>query len=60
MHQQSKVAPDSDHAQTYIFLGNLYQQQGDAEKAMKIWSEGSAAFPESSALAKKLAASTQN
>jgi len=60
LQQQAKVAPDSDHAQTYIFLGNLYQQQGDPEKAMEIWAQGNAAFPESSALSKKLDAATEN
>ncbi len=52
---QQKGAPAvEDHfADTYVFLGNLYEQQGDAEKAQAIWQEGYDAFPEHEDLAGK-------
>ncbi len=60
LDQQSRLAPANDHAQTYVFLGNLYQQQGDVEKAMQIWKDGSMAFPDNAELADKFDNSTSN
>lgn len=53
LEKQKNSAPNESHAQTYKYLGNLYQQQGDAEKANAIWQEGLNAFPDDEALAEK-------
>jgi tetratricopeptide (TPR) repeat protein len=39
-----------EYAQTYLFLGNLYQQQGKSEKALEVWKKGSTLFPEDGSL----------
>ena len=51
--QQADAPPQSHHAQTYVFLGNLYQQQGDQEKAKEIWATGLSAFPDDGDLLSK-------
>jgi tetratricopeptide (TPR) repeat protein len=56
LDQQATAPPSPDHAQTYVYLGNLYQQQGDSDRAREIWEQGLAAFPEDAALAAKLEA----
>ncbi|MFT5286271.1 MAG: tetratricopeptide (TPR) repeat protein [Planctomycetota bacterium] len=60
LEQQARVTPEDNHAQTYMFLGNLYQQQGNNSKAESVWLQGNAAFPNDEALAEKLANSTSN
>ncbi|HYC76759.1 MAG TPA: hypothetical protein VEI02_03930 [Planctomycetota bacterium] len=55
--QQSKSgASKPEFAQTYLFLGNLYQQTGNPEKALALWKAGAAAFPENESLRAQLAA----
>jgi tetratricopeptide (TPR) repeat protein len=53
--QQSALPPAKGHADAYLFLGNLYQQTGNAEKALQTWKSGAGLFPEHAALAQKLA-----
>ncbi len=43
--QEKKGDLQPHYAQTYLFLGNLYQQQGNAEKAQQAWRKGLALFP---------------
>jgi lipopolysaccharide biosynthesis regulator YciM len=35
---------------TYLFLGNLYQSNGEREKALEIWRDGLELFPDSQEL----------
>jgi len=44
--QQDEVAPRPEFAMTYLFLGNLRQANGEMTKALEIWREGLAHFPE--------------
>ncbi len=53
LDQQKNQPANANHAQTYKYLGNLYQQQGDTEKAQAIWQEGLTAFPDDASLAEK-------
>ena len=52
--QQEEGAPEPHFAQTYVLLGNLYQQQGKTEKAAEIWGKGAALFPMDEGLKAKL------
>jgi len=45
------------HAQTYLLLGNLYQQSGKDAEARQVWAEGSAQFPENAELKSRLSGS---
>lgn len=55
--EQQKAQPkQADFAQTHLWLGNLYQQTGQLEKAKGAWSEGLALFPGDAELAAKLEA----
>ena len=44
-----------EYAQTYYFLGNMYLQAGDTEKALQTWREGLGAYPDSEMLLEQLA-----
>jgi len=51
LREQQSVSPDKGgFAETYLYLGNLYQQTGQADKARGVWEEGSSRFPEHSGL----------
>lgn len=52
--QQEAAAPQEHFAQTYLFLGNLYAQSGNQEKAREIWSRGSRLYPQVDELRQKL------
>ncbi|MFT5051585.1 MAG: tetratricopeptide (TPR) repeat protein [Chlamydiales bacterium] len=52
--QQSRGMPKPSHAQTHLLLGNLYQQLGDRDKAIKAWQTGSSLFPDYEALREQL------
>lgn len=52
--QQRTMAPQPHHVQTYILLGNLYQQSGKAEQAKATWQEGLGVFPGHAALIEAL------
>ncbi|MCK6448566.1 MAG: hypothetical protein L6Q99_19415 [Planctomycetes bacterium] len=55
--EQQKTQPkQADFAQTHLWLGNLYQQTGQLEKAKGAWSQGLALFPGDAELAAKLEA----
>jgi tetratricopeptide (TPR) repeat protein len=52
MKQQEErgVAAGSRGAETYLFLGNLYAQNGEAERAREVWGRGLQRFPSHAAL----------
>lgn len=52
--QQEKHAPEAHFASTYVILGNLYEQQGKADKAQEIWKRGQTAFPDNAEIKKKI------
>jgi tetratricopeptide (TPR) repeat protein len=39
-----------EYAQTYQFLGNLYDQAGKADKAAEVWQKGASLFPDNASL----------
>ncbi len=53
--QQSKVAPEPQHAMTHLFLGNLYAQRGEMDKARQNWSRGLEIDPDNADLKKQIA-----
>lgn len=48
--QQEQKPPQEGFEQSYLLLGNIYQQSGDMEKAVETWKQGLVAFPENSDL----------
>jgi tetratricopeptide (TPR) repeat protein len=52
--QESQVAPRAEFVQTYLFLGNLYEQQGSREKALETWRKGGSRFPDHPELSRRL------
>jgi tetratricopeptide (TPR) repeat protein len=54
VEQQGRSAPDPKFAQTYLFLGNMYEQTGQAEKAQATWQQGLAAYPDDADLRQRL------
>lgn len=53
LEHQERAAPRDDHALTYQFLGNLYDQTGDHEKALALWRRGATRFPDDETLRAK-------
>lgn len=53
--QQEVRAPEGRFAQTYVWLGNLYDQQGRAADARAAWERGLALYPSHDGLRRKLA-----
>ena len=53
--QQRKREARPEFAQSYYYLGNMYLETGNAEKARRAWSEGLEAFPDSDILRDQLA-----
>ena len=51
---QEQQTADSNHAQTYLFLGNMYLETGDAAKALSTWRRGLERFPASDALREQI------
>ncbi|MEQ1894866.1 MAG: hypothetical protein ABL998_20175 [Planctomycetota bacterium] len=51
--QQERSAPKASHASTYFFLGNLYDQMGERDKAAAVWARGFELFPDSDQLRAK-------
>lgn len=49
--QQQGQAQEPRFAQTYLFLGNMYQQTGQPQKALSTWQAGLAQYPGSEELA---------
>ena len=54
LEQQAGDASEPHFAQTYLFLGNMYQQTGQAEKAQATWQQGLGLFPGNEALASQV------
>ena len=52
--QQEAGAPQAHFAQTYVFLGNLYADGGDAEKAREAYERGLRWHPDNSQLKQQL------
>lgn len=50
LSQQKGQAAEPRFAQTYLFLGNMYQQTGQPEKALSTWQEGLSQYPGSTEL----------
>jgi tetratricopeptide (TPR) repeat protein len=58
--EQQQNQPASPHfAQTYYFLGNMYQQTGNQAKALEIWQQGLGRYPDSEMLRQQLAGAGQ-
>lgn len=55
--QEARGGAEEGYDQTYLFLGNLYQQTGKTEQAKAIWQKGSALFPQNAELKAALAGS---
>ncbi|GEM_PF-1490410 len=58
VQQQAQVAPDDNHAQTHLLLGNMYQQLGEHGKAVAAWQAGLVVFPNHEGLLQQLALAT--
>ena len=56
--QQRHQTPSAGHGQTYLLLGNLYQQMGQTEKALQVWQEGAGIFPDMAELQAQIDASS--
>ena len=52
--QQEQNASEPRYAQTYLILGNLYEQRGEMEKAAEIWANGLGFFPADTELRSKV------
>ncbi len=50
VEKQGQMPKDDEQAQTYLFLGNMYQQTGKPEKALATWQQGLALFPDNAEL----------
>ncbi|MBK6938619.1 MAG: hypothetical protein IPH13_00220 [Planctomycetes bacterium] len=53
--QEASGTSKPEYAQTYVFLGNLYELQGKTDKAKEIWNKGAGKFPGSAELKGKVA-----
>ena len=51
--QQEKMPVEAHQAQTYLFLGNLLEEQGDTARAKEMWQKGARRHPDNQDLAKK-------
>jgi tetratricopeptide (TPR) repeat protein len=60
VERQASLPKSPDHAQTYLLLGNLYQQTGEHEKAAAMWANGAALFPDDAELAARIAQGSGN
>lgn len=54
VEQQERQAAKPQFAQTYFFLGNMYQRKGDAKAALDAWRRGLALFPDSEMLREQI------
>ncbi len=53
VRQQDSTSPRPEEARTYLYLGNLYEQQGQFDKAAAIWAKGIQRHPDDSGLVHK-------
>ncbi len=52
---QQEQSPSQPHfAQTYLYLGNLYQERGELDKAAETWAKGFGLFPNDADLRSKV------
>ena len=56
IRQQEQLPPDPRYAETYLYLGNMYEQIGEKEKALATWRAGLSSYPEFEGLAERIAA----
>jgi tetratricopeptide (TPR) repeat protein/predicted Ser/Thr protein kinase len=54
LEQQAEGPSRPEHAETYLFLGNVHQQQGNYLKALEVWRKGAALFPGHPGLGERL------
>src|SRR5690606_34168536 len=54
IEQQEAGAPQEGYQETYLFLGNLYDQRGEGEKARAVWERGLRLHPGSAGLKERL------
>ena len=54
LSNQEALPARPEFAQTYIFLGNLYHQKGERDKAAETWRKGAGLFPQNRELAQKI------
>lgn len=52
--QQETMPAQPEFIETYLYLGNMYQQQGNVEKAREAWQKGLTAFPNNEELQKQI------
>lgn len=52
--QQRSMSYDSGHGETWMLLGNMYQQMGQADKATDAWIEGYELYPDHGGLEGKI------
>ncbi len=55
LSQQANKTPRPEFAQTYLFLGNMYQQSGQGQKGLDTWKAGLKLFPDNAALKNQIA-----
>ena len=54
VEQQEHARPMPGHADTFLYLGNMYEQSGQAEKALQTWRRGLERFPDDGELRAKI------
>jgi len=54
VQQQSQGELKPNYAQTYLILGNLYEQTGKKDKALAMWQQGAALFPDNAEIQKQI------
>ena len=54
IESQAKGPAKPHHSQSYLFLGNMYQETGESAKAIQAWHDGLARFPEAAQLRRQL------
>jgi tetratricopeptide (TPR) repeat protein len=52
--QQDGAPARPEFAQTYLYLGNLYQEQGNHDQALATWKKGQALFPDEPEISERL------
>jgi tetratricopeptide (TPR) repeat protein len=52
--QQESAPARPEHAQSYLYLGNLYHGQGKSDKALEVWRRGASLFPQDEELSARI------
>ena len=52
--KQLQTNPSPEHAEAYLWLGNLHLQTGDPDAAKQVWADGLSLFPDNLELAGQL------